>query len=98
MTFMWLLFACESTKNIGTSPVEPTQQEAEQVPPVLVVDEPSRGAFVVQDDIAVSGTVQQGSAPITRLTLNQSEITVSDGQFANKGVLWIGSKSAFNIS
>ena len=80
MTFMWLLFACESTKHWGfASGAYATRTRAGSS--VLVVDEPSRGAFVVQDDIVVSGTVQQGSAPITRLTLNQSEITVSDGQF-----------------
>ena len=83
MTVMWLLFGCESTKNIGNSPVEPPQAEVDRIPPTFVVAEPERGAFVVAETIAISGAVQQGSAPISRFTLNQSEIDLSGGQFAS---------------
>lgn len=82
---LWLFLACSSeTEKTSESVDELTGLQEEKVViehPLITVTSPSRGQFIMGSEIPVQGTVQEGSASITSLTLDKEAIAFDGGTF-----------------
>jgi len=79
----WIFLACTGTKSEPVVEGGPTREDAVVlIPPSLSITSPSRGEFAVYNDLAISGSTEEGSAAISRLLINQSEVALINGDFA----------------
>ncbi len=53
------------------------------VHPTLTVDTPLAGTYASDDTVLVSGSVEEGSAPLTTLTIGDEEVSIEGGAFAH---------------
>lgn len=82
---LWLFLACKSDPEKQEEVEEGeivVQQDKEVVEhPILAVNVPSRGQFILGDGISVQGTVQEATAPLSKLTVNDEELTIDGDSF-----------------
>lgn len=83
------VFGLAVLSGCGTDPLTEEPDEAPQeieeiaetVHPTINVDTPAPGTFVTGTEVLVSGSVEEGSAPLERLTIDGEEVPIEGGTF-----------------